>query len=544
MTARASVLAILTALGANAGTARGDDLSGADKLRVIWSNQMTWTPAGIPIVTVGVLDGRDEIVVEGEAMRVLPDGEGGAELAAGSRWTVRLAGKSTPAVVRWYVVVASGSPGEAERLQKESAAWRERGYQPRTFESGTVFGLRGEVIDMRRLLVGVAPEDSAAQAREAARTLGARFHVETSLHPVIIERPHGILEARDERGTVVWNDGVVWFAPGRERGAAGTLALADVPREGQKPERRDFGGRLYVTVGSDGKLAAANAVPEDKLLAGLLPAEIGAGAGPEALKAQAVAARNELFAKLGTRHLTDPYRLCSRVHCQVYAGAGHEDPRADAAIAATRGELLVHPDGTVVDAVYSAACGGHTEDNDRAWGVGPEPALRGVLDADADSAKTLGKFSSRVDDVESFLGPLPARPACAAASSFRWSARVEAPSVVARGGVGRIRDVELLERGVSGRVVRLRLVGDKSTKEVRGELEVRRLFGGLKSSLFVMAVERDAAGFATAFTFRGGGHGHGVGMCQAGAIRMADEGRTYRDILRRYYKDATIRKLY
>ena len=539
-----------------AAPGRGDELSGADKLRVIWSNQMSWTPAGIPIVTGGIAEGRDEVAVEageGESVRVLPDGDGGAEVRGGARWRVRVSA-ATKAVVAWHVVVASGRAGDAERLAAESGKWRERGYAPKTFELGTVFGLRGEVIDMRRLVVGIAPAPSVEKARATAREIAARFHVETGVHPVVVERPRGLIEAKDERGTVVKNEGVLWFAPPLD---TGTLAIPEVPQtESPGPkvvgaaggaagsaERRTYAGKIYVTIGADGRLAVANAVPEDRLLAGLLPAEIGASAPPEALKAQAVAARNELLAKLGTRHLTDPYRLCSRAHCQVYAGAGREDARGQAAIAATRGELLVHPDGTLVDAVYSAACGGHTEDNDRAWGSAPDPSLRGVLDVEEEGRAALASFDP-VADVEAFLGALPVLPSCAAAGSFRWTARVEKKTVEDKAGVGRVRDVVLLGRGASGRVVRLRVDGERGAREVSGELEVRRLFGGLKSALFVISIEHDQAGFARAFNFRGGGFGHGVGMCQSGAIGMAEHHHGYRDILSRYYRAATVRRFY
>jgi SpoIID/LytB domain protein len=475
---------------------------------------------------------------------VLPDGDGGSETRGGNTWRVRLV-HGKPAVVRWHVVVGSGRAveGERARLQQEAAAWRERGYAPKTFELGTVFGLRGEVIDMRKLVVAVSPKDDLAAARDEAHAIAARYHVDTSLHPVVATRPTGILEAVDERGTTVRNEGVIWFAPATE---GGTLALDPRPDGKPGPERHSYGGEIYVTIGSDGKLAAANAVPEDRLLAGLLPSEIGSGAPPEALKAQAVAARNELFAKIGTRHLTDPYRLCAATHCQVYAGAAREDARSTAAVAATRGELLVHPDGTVVDAVYSANCGGHTEDNDRGWGGAPDPSLRGVPDAEARDLAALAPFARVTDEnVRAFLEQLPASPSCAAAKGqFRWTARVEASLVESKAGVGALRAVAVLERGVSGRVVRLRLDGDRGSKEVRGELEVRRAFGMLKSALFLVELERDAAGRVAALRFTGGGHGHGIGMCQSGAVGMAERGHGYREILGRYYHDAAVRRFY
>ena len=80
---------------------------------------------------------------------------------------------------------------------------------------------------------------------------------------------------------------------------------------------------------------------------------------------------------------------------------------------------------------------------------------------------------------------------------------------------------------------------------MRGELEVRRLLGGLKSALFVVAgIEHDRRGAVRSIDVSGGGHGHGVGLCQAGAISMAERGHDYRQILERYYRAATIKKLY
>ena len=93
-------------------------------------------------------------------------------------------------------------------------------------------------------------------------------------------------------------------------------------------------------------------------------------------------------------------------------------------------------------------------------------------------------------------------------------------------------------------MVRLQVEGERGVKEVRGELEIRRFFGNLKSSLFTLTVERDPAGNALAFRFAGGGYGHGIGMCQAGAIDMADRKHGYREILDRYYRDAKVQRFY
>jgi SpoIID/LytB domain protein len=540
--------ALLALVVLTASRAAADDLSAADKLRVVYSNQFAWTTDGLPLVTVGVARGRDRVVITAPSggVRVLPDGEGGAEVRGGRTFTLRVEG-GRPGRVRWHVIAARLAPGD-ERLPSELQRWRERGFSPHTFEVGAVFGVRGEVLDSRRILVAVAARDDEPAARAEAARIGKTFAVEAGVHPELVERPRGVVEATDEHGAVVRNADILWFAPAEPRGV---LQLDDVDKESGGREPRRYFGKLYVTVDGDGKLAVVNSVPEDKLLAGLVPAEMSPSSPPEALKAQAVAARNELLAKIGTRHLTDPYRLCAAQHCQVYAGAGREDPRSTAAVAATRGELLVRSGtGGLIDAVYSASCGGHTEDNDRAWGGAADESLRGALDADEPTARALSAFA-RVGEPETraFLAHDPAaRPFCArprgADRLYRWTVRVDAGTVAARTGIGRLVSVEVLERGVSGRVVKLRLAGDRGSREIRGELEVRRALGNLKSALIAIDVERDAAGRPTTLVVQGGGHGHGIGMCQMGAVGMAEAGKSYREILGHYYPSSSVKKLY
>jgi SpoIID/LytB domain protein len=525
---------------------RADELSGADKLRVVYSSQFAWTREGLPIVTVRVMDHRPEVVLGGAGVRILPDGDGGAELKGGERWTVRVV-DGKPGKIRWNVIAGSVKAGDGDGLQAELARWRGRGFKPRSIEIGALFAVKGAVLDSRKLLVAV---DSAAEelvARAKASALKTKFSVDASVQPELIERPRGSVEAVDERGTVARNESILWFVPGD----SGLIELRDVDKEGGGRETRRYFGKLYVTLDNEGQLTVVNAVPEDKLLAGLVPAEMMPSAPPEALKAQAVAARNELLAKIGTRHLTDPYRLCSTQHCQVYAGAGKEDARATAAVAATRGELLMRDAGGLVDAVYSASCGGHGEDNDRAWGGAPDSSLRGVLDGEGSALQKLERFAARVSDadVRDFLalgldaqGPFCARPR-EAASNWRWQKPIDLAKVQATADVGALASLEVIERGVSGRAVKLRIGGERGTKEIVGELQIRRALGNLKSALFVLDIKRDG-GRITQATAIGGGHGHGIGMCQMGAVGMAQAGKSYLEILKHYYAASHLSKLY
>lgn len=541
-----AVVAVASVLGA--ATARADELSGADKLRVVWTPQFSFSPDGKPLITVGLpVAGGPEVVLEGTDVIALPDGEGGPSVRAGNRWTVRIEGKTRAGKVRYFVVVARFAVNEGDAMRAAQAEWKGRGFSPRVHELGALFALRGEVVDSRVRLVSVSAHDTEREAQKNEQELRQKYaSLETSVHRELVDRPGGTIVATDERGTVVRNDSILWFAPGTPDGK---LRVPRVQREAGGEEARQYFGRIYVTVDAAGALAVANVVPEDRLLAGLVPAEMPPSSPPEALKAQAIAARNELFAKLGTRHLTDPYRLCSRQHCQVYAGAGHEDARTTAAVAATQGEVLVTPDGRLVDAVYSSSCGGHTEDNERVWGGVANPALRGHVDGPARADE---KFAT-IDDanVAAFLAETAesttaycSKGGRGASAAFRWRTEIALDKVREKHGLPVLDAIEIKARGVSGRVAQLELRGGGKKIVINGELQVRRALGALKSALFVLEIERDASGKIEKLAAVGGGHGHGIGMCQYGAAGQAQAGRDYRQILGSYYHQAVVKKLY
>ncbi len=108
--------------------------------------------------------------------------------------------------------------------------------------------------------------------------------------------------------------------------------------------------------------------------------------------------------------------------------------------------------------------------------------------------------------------------------------------------LGHVRALEAMARGRSGRVQTLRIRGDKDSVVVEGDLHSRRLLGGLKSTLFAIHVE--GGDHPTAFVFEGAGFGHGVGMCQVGAIGMAEAGKSRTDILAHYYQGTHLHRLY
>jgi len=528
-----------------------DETSATDKLRILYSTRFSFTDDGLPLVTVEIMSGRPVVHLRARGgITVRPDGAGGAAIEndGGDAWTVTVE-DGRPAVLQDWTVVETLAPDDASGVTAALARWKARGFEPRSFEIGTVFGTGGEVIDTRELRIAIEPVAAGKGAARAAE-LGRRFGVATSVQEELVRRPAGTIVARSG-ATTIRNPQVLWFQP-RKPGEA--LAVADVPTGTGGSQRvagtedRRYWGAVYITLDHDGTLVAANAVAEDKLLAGLVPAEMYPDAPAAALEAQAIAARTELLQKIGRRNLTDPFLLCSTQQCQVYAGAGKEDPRTTRAVDATRGMVLLRDGGGLVDVRYSASCGGHTEDNDAIWGGDPDPSLRGQSDARGDPRRGASGGMSRISDanLDAFLGggdDAWCNQGKLGQAKFRWTEQISLADLTARVAteypeVGRIRQLVAKRRGVSGRIGLLAIEGDKATVEVSGDLHIRRLLGGLRSTLFEVHRQGDA------FVFRGAGYGHGVGMCQMGAIGMASAGKPYAQILAHYYRGSHLHRLY
>ena len=538
------VLVVLAAVAAPGHAA--DEFSGADKLRAIYSAEFRFTKDGLPVVPVAIAEGMSSVTLSAGAggVRLLPEGDGGAEIRADDTWQIH-ASATSAARLRYWAVVWRGPVAKAQEADAQVVLWKGKGEKARRFEQGTLFGVGGEVLDRREAIVGVGPSASPEEAERSLERLTAKSPLaQPGVFTELVDRPHGQLEATGGKsGWKVRNEGVLWFVPA---GDAPLRVEASGERGGEKLKMAgSYAGRVYVTIDRHGSMAVVNAVPENKLLAGLIPAEIFPSAPEEALKAQAVAARGELLSKIGARHIGDPFRLCSQTHCQVYAGAGHETARTTAAVEATRGEVLFESAGVLADPVYSANCGGHTENNENAW---PEmqalPSLRGHRDADKKAGDPYAAGVTGANVAAFIASPPPSfcgRSKLGAGDRFRWTVtrtQDELEKLLGKYRLGPIKTIEVLERGVSGRARSLRVTGATRSEVIRGELRIRQAFGNLRSSLFVVEVQAGSA------IFRGAGFGHGVGMCQTGAIGMAEAGRNYREILRHYYPGTALRKLW
>nr|WP_241759474.1 SpoIID/LytB domain-containing protein [Pyxidicoccus parkwaysis] len=506
---------------------------------------------GEPRIPIRLMEGRREVTFSSRGRMKLRFGgpsDKVLDAAAGTRWSVRVT-QGEPAVLTARVQLAEFRFNDREGLNAAMEEWKARGVAVRAHVLGAVYGIAGKVIDNRRylLLVDEAFTPDAASRKQAELLRG--YGVRTTLFEEVRTPASAILELRDEAGVVVGlaQDKLDAETPD---GAGFDVRQVEygVGYDFHGFEDRTFRGALQLVVDRAGMLAVVNVVPLEDLLKGLVPSEIFARAHPEALKAQAVTARGELLAKVGIKHLADPYLLCSEQHCAVYRGRTGEVASTTAAVEATRGEALFSQDGRLVDSVYSAVCGGHTEDNDVVWGGPPDPNLRGRPDV----LPSAGGHYPLPAHLEEWLAATDLPAACrlssfAQPSKFRWEKRFTAEQVNAftrQLGIGRVQALAFSERGVSGRARVLTLSGDLGATQIRGELNIRRLFGMLNSSMAVVTAERNAEGQITGWLFRGGGWGHGVGMCQTGAIGRAEAGQRYQDILRHYFNGAEVAPIY
>lgn len=520
-----------------------------DPVGAMYSKRLDFR-GGDPMVAIRLMEGGHEVAFSPRGqlrMRVNGPVEKRVEAPAGSRWHVRLT-EGRPAQLLARVQLAEFSNSDRAGVEAEQAIWTARGVPTRVQTLGSVYGIAGKVIDNRKLLLVTEESQPLPEAKQRQAEILRQYGLRTFLAETLSRPASGILELLDaDRNPVALAQDRIIAETVDGSGFAVDQVEYGVGYDFHGFEDRRYRGSLMLAVDREGGLAVINLVPLEELLYGLVPSEIFARAHPEALKAQAVTARGEVLAKVGTKHLADPYLLCSEQHCAVYKGLSGEAASTNAAVQATHGEALFSQEERLVDSVYSAVCGGHTEDNDIVWGGMPNPSLRGRPDV-------LPGVKVPMTPRRSIEGWLAADvPAMCRVSSFaqpskyRWERRFtaeEANRLTRHLNIGALQAMAVTDRGVSGRARLLSLSGTQGATQIRGELNIRRLFGMLNSAMFVVSAEKGPDGQPASWVFRGGGWGHGVGMCQTGAIGRAEAGQDYRAILRHYFNGAEVASIY
>ena len=280
-------------------------------------------------------------------------------------------------------------------------------------------------------------------------------------------------------------------------------------------------------------MVVVNRLGAEEYLRGVVPLEIGERTPDEraAVEAQAVAARSYAYTHIGARG--NRYDMVATVDDQVYGGVEAERTISDIAVASTSGLVLRYA-GRIASAPYHSTCGGVTAEPAEVWnGESRSPYLRRVSD--------------RVPGTDHFY--------CDRSPRFTWTREMSGDAVVASldrylrgrgnaGSVGRILDVRVESHTASGRVGVLAIETDKGTQRLRGN-EIRyalRSAGGdiLYSTYFSVQAPERSGDAVTRVILRGGGNGHGIGMCQWGAIGRARAGQDVRAILQTYYPGTSV----
>ncbi len=552
----AALVVLVTCVFAAPAAAQQRELTAADRLAILYAPQLNFTPDGDPIIRVAIKQGADKVeFTPSEAIRVLPQGEGGPEvdLPGGKTYTVTIS-HARPGAYKHWVVVDSLPVARQKRVAQVEQEWTRRGYLPESFEVGGLFGIRGKVFDSRQVLVAVGGTGDLGKAHKLKRKLEAKYGIVGRIHSEVTRYPSGTISLTGQGIDVaIKNPSVLWVSPQKGHDEKIRYKVPGIKKD-YRPgtETRTYLGKLIFAPDKNGKLVAMVSLGAERLLRGVVPSEIYASAPQAALRAQAVAARNEIFAAIGVRNLADPFMQRADVFDQVYRGVGAEDSRSTEAVQATRGQVMFYGN-QIIEAVYSSNAGGFTENNDNVWDVEARPYLRGKADAPSGTVPKEFRDGISASEIDDFLNSdMPANSKNAPVGStkyYRWTDSASADQVqtwLSKHGyaLGTLRKAKVTSRGVSGRVIRLKLTGTKASAVIERELNVRRLFGGLKSGLFLMKYQTDAHGNITRFSFRGAGFGHGVGMCQTGATGMASRGKSFKEILTHYYSGIDIRKLY
>lgn len=407
---------------------------------------------------------------------------------------------------------------------------------------------------------------------------------------------NGTHEARVTPDGRIAIDGVAFdnvvYTPVDERSASFTLhdVTIGVSFHWHRREDQTFRGALRIIIEGD-KLTAINVLSVEEYLRSVISSEMSAKASLNLLKAHAVISRSWLLAQIRKdRKLAacaspaagDPnadeyirwwdrddhvnFDVCADDHCQRYQGITRATtPTVAEAVDATAGEVLTY-DGELCDARFSKSCGGVMEQFENCW----QPHHYHYLDARRDAADEADfPDLTREEDARRWILSAPAafcnthdRTILSQVLNdydqettdfYRWHVEYtrEQLSYLIRRRTGTdygdIIDLQPVERGSSGRIVKLRIVGTKRSRIIGKELAIRYALSesALYSSAFV--VERhdlDADGIPARFTLHGAGWGHGVGLCQIGAAVMGERGYDYRHILLHYFIDADIKKLY
>ena len=397
-------------------------------------------------------------------------------------------------------------------------------------------------------------------------------------------------------GGILWNESLyreLTFTPQEDKNS---FSLYDVTiglnYHWERQETQVFSGTLKLVVDEE-KIVAINILPVEEYLTSVISSEMNANSSMELLKAHAVVSRSWLFAQIEKRKALSGkdegffsfiktkeeyirwydredhtiFDVCADDHCQRYQGITKATNATVAeAVNATRGRLLMH-DKKICDARFSKCCGGATEEFENCWEDNHHPYLTSIRDAEKEENLSFPDLTKE-EEAERWIRKAP-KSFCdthdqkilsqilnnydqETTDFYRWKVRYTQTELAelirtnTKSDYGDIIDLIPVQRGPSGRICKLKIVGTLKTFTIGKEMEIRRVLSDshLFSSAFVVDKGEVKEGIPQNFILSGAGWGHGVGLCQIGAAVMGEKGYSYEEILLHYYKGAEIRKFY
>lgn len=432
----------------------------------------------------------------------------------------------TPAVVKYRIAFQELAQTELRSHAEKSKLWSiKTGMETEIFVHGAIFSINKSTIDNREYFIVSKEVFDKNETEKLLSKFRENFpeHSIVSI-PVFESSSKSVIKVKTDEGMKYNCRNLLLIHP-----KAGFMTGSDT-----YPGDKNY----FLTPSGSTK---ADLVIEDSvesILERILPGEMFLAAPLETLKAQAVAARTDIFMQLGKRHISEIWHICSEVHCQKVIWNGKIDSKFVQAVKETEGQVLLFNGTHVARAPYCSSSGGRTEDIRNVWFTAEKPYLTGVWDGDDPLDLDLSKEA----DLKKFLESDYGEDNLKMNKRHRW--KVEFPQekidrlLNSRKNIGKLKEIRGLQRGVSGRIYKIEFVGTASKLVVYGELNIRRLLDNLYSSAFLSHKEGDV------WIFEGAGWGHGVGMSQMGAISLGRKGRDFSFILKRYYPKTEIIKIY
>ncbi len=470
-------------------------------------------------------------------------------------WRVKVK-EGLPPVFEYYILVQEAE--DADQLESRYKALRPHKGITEVADAGAKMYLKDDhIATIEKYQLKVGPFENQKEARQwTTRHLSSQY---LTICRKLVQPGKGVLEIFDvdcEYFREVENG--LKFIP-EQFSNYFELQRFDVTEPNEEKrlyENIKYPGALDIMIDGFDTQLGINRVPVEYYLEGMLCSEAGHNAPEELIKTLAVIGRSQIFSGISSQHQGEVYDFCNRSHCLKYQGKKTDDVLIKKAVHDTKGLVLTNKQN-ICDPAFSHSCGGHTEH-------APEQSVsnwQGVFDGEANTNTDYDL--KKEQDVKAWILGRPQVNCNLNAhehncvlednvDAFRWEVfytRTELEEIVRKKTgeqPGVIYEIIPLERGISGRISDIEILGSLKNIRIRDDWNIRSAFSDtlLNSACFFVETQEDDDGVPINFLFIGAGKGHGIGLCKVGAAMMACHEKTMPQILQHYYGINNLRKIY